>query len=1150
MSLPRLLIGILMSLLCYTIQAQESSLRQQTFKATLDTLKLDTLSIYPYSFKIICSEKILPREDYYLDHSAARFKLHKKCGDSITVEYRVLPFDLSKEYSRRNSNIIFRQGLPDERDKFRIENTYSVEDVFGGSSLNKSGSISRGVSFGNNQDIGINSTLNLELSGEIAPNLKLLASVSDDNLPIQPDGNTSKLQEFDQVFIQIYNDRLKLVAGDFWIYRPKGYFMNYKKRAQGLNINYQWGKDSLNVWKTELSGALSRGKFHRQIIQGVEGNQGPYRLRGAENEPFIIILAGTERVYIDGRLLERGQEMDYTINYNTSELVFTSRNLITKDSRIVVEFQYTDQNYARSLVQSSTTYSSEKISFWFNAYSEQDAKNQTLQQELSLSQKQLLSSIGDSLELATTNSIDSVGWFENQVLYKMIDSLGYDSVLVFSVNPDSAFFRATFTYVGPGKGNYIFSNSNALGKVFQWVAPVSGLPQGDYIPSRLIITAQQRRMVSSGARYRLRKNLFIETELAYSGYDKNTFSRIDGEDDSGIANRTKLLGTLPLGKNTDSLHSWELDTKAELEYLDRFFNPIEQYRSVEFDRDWNTRNKGYKGKQLYSTAGVNLKNKSAGNINLEGQFYSIGNDYQGIRAATDGKWNKNGFRARWDGSYLSSSTVEQNEFIRHRAELSKDFKWFKVGYIDDHELNRFKSSSMSLDIGSYQFFDYQFYIANGDSVKNMFKLFYRERYDQFSDSSTLVPAAKARTSGGEFRISELKNQSLNIITAYRELKIIDPSLINLPPENTVTGRIDHEIRVWKNALTWTNFYEVGSGLEQKREFLYIQVNDGQGVYTWIDYNGDGVKDLNEFELAQFVDQASYIRVFTPSSEYQKTYSNELNESVFWRPERIWSNKKGILGVLSRFSNQARIRINRKTNLFNGIEAFNPFASQIRDTNLISSTYNLRNTLFFNRTSSIFSAEYNFQDLRSKTLLASGFDSRANLYHELSFRWNIKRVFSIEAKGQKGTKDSEADYTSGRNYSLAYYFIQPSLIFQPGTSFRVSLDVRYSEKENAPVYGGENAILREIGTTFKYNQAEKGSLQGGIKMVNIAYYGNANSALGFEILEALKPGINYTWNIGYQRSVSRNLQLSIQYNGRRSENSRTIHSGGMELRAFF
>ena len=436
------------------------------------------------------------------------------------------------------------------------------------------------------------------------------------------------------------------------------------------------------------------------------------------------------------------------------------------------------------------------------------------------------------------------------------------------------------------------------------------------------------------------------------------------------------------------------------------------------------------------------------------------------------------------------------------------------------------------------------------SIKNEYKVFYRERYDKRSDSTSLVPIAKARSIGGEINITEWKNQKLSFITSYRELKILDSILAGQTPENTLLGRIEHELRAFKGAITLNTFYEVGSGLELKREFLYIQVNDGQGIYTWIDYNGDGIKDLNEFEIAQFVDQASYIRVFTPSSEYVKTYSNEYNQSIYWRPERIWASKKGFLKFLSRFSDQARGRIQRKTDYFNGAEAFNPFVTSINDTNLISTSSNLRNTLFFNRVSSVFGAEYTYQDITSKTLLASGFDSRSNMYHELSFRWNIRRKFTIKSSAKIGEKTSKADYTSGRDYELEYYFIEPSLIYQPNTKFRVTLDGRVSEKRNHPDLGAERSQVYEVGTSFKFNQVEKGSLQGSFNVIRIVYEGIQNSALGFEMLEGLKPGINYTWNLGYQRSISKNLQLSIQYNGRKSEGNKVIHSGGMEVRAFF
>ena len=263
-----------------------------------------------------------------------------------------------------------------------------------------------------------------------------------------------------------------------------------------------------------------------------------------------------------------------------------------------------------------------------------------------------------------------------------------------------------------------------------------------------------------------------------------------------------------------------------------------------------------------------------------------------------------------------------------------------------------------------------------------------------------------------------------------------------------------------------------------------------------------------------------------------------------------ASKQGFLKVVSRFSNQTRVRIKRKTNIFNGNAAFNPFFSNISDTSLISTASNLRNTLYFNRTSSIFGAQYVFQDVQSKTLLASGFDSRLLKSHEVSIRWNIKKQFTLEAKGSIGDKASAADYTTGRDYTLSFYAVEPSIIYQPSTTFRLTLDGRASQKTNDPSLGGEVSDVLEFGSTFKYNQAEKGSLIGGIKTVIIEYDGDANSALGFEMLEALKPGVNYTWNVGYQRSISRNLQLSIQYNGRKSEGNRIIHSGGMEVRAFF
>ncbi|MCC5922802.1 MAG: hypothetical protein JJT77_03365 [Crocinitomicaceae bacterium] len=1129
----------------FSAHAQESNLHITKIPASSDTILLDSLTIYEPSMQVYCGGRLLAPSNYHFNGVTREFLFKGSCADSLFLLYRVFEIDFSKVYQKKDTSIVFKaQG---KREDFIYRTDAREEDFFGGSSIQKSGSISRGIAFGNSQDLSLNSSLNLQLAGDISEDMKILATITDDNIPIQPDGNTNRLQEFDQVFIQLYGKQYKIIAGDFWLKKPQGHFMNYNKRAQGLFAQYEWEDDNKGKWMVQGAGALSKGKFGRNTIQGVEGNQGPYRLVGNENEPFIIILSGTEQVYLDGKLMERGQEFDYVIDYNTAEVTFTPRHQITRDIRIVIEFQYTDQNYARSLFQSSLTYESEKVDFWINLYSEQDAKNQTIQQDLSPQQRQFLSEIGDSLELARINSIDSIGFTGNQVTYKMIDSLGIDSILVYSVNPDSAHFRAFFTNVGMGNGDYVFDRFTAVGRVFKWVAPINGERQGDHTPSRLIVTPQRNAMVTAGMTYRVSEHFVVTTEVSGTNRDLNTFSSIDNEDNNAFGSNTKLVGTFDLGK--DSIPKWQFITEAEVEYRTASFEPIERYRSVEFDRDWNVRGRGFVGQELLANLSGRFKHTEHGFIAVEGQNFSLGQDYQGNRARFAGDWNKNGYMARWDGSYLNSVAENQNSFLRHISEVSKSFKHFRIGFKDDHEFNQFTQGDTLLNTNSYQWYDWQFYIAENDSAENGFKIFYRERYDKRSDSSVLKTAATARSFGASYNWVTNPYSKLNAMGSYRILNVDEPNLITEQAENTLLGRLDYNLRLWKGAFTANTFYEVGSGLELKREFLYIQVNAGQGVYTWIDYNGDGIKDLNEFEIAQFPDQANYIRVFTPTNEYVRTFSNEFNQSIFWRPERIWANKKGAKKFLSRFSNQSRFRVSRRM-ANQDANAFNPIAREIADTSLLSYNSTIRNTLFFNRTNSVFGADYTFSNLSSKILLANGFDARTNQFNQINLRWNIQRKFTLTNTAEIGRRGSFADYTTGRDFNIFYTKIAPSIIYQPNTTFRVSIDLRLEDKENDPGLGGELAVIRDIGSQFKLNQAEKGSLQGGINMVQINYDGPQNNALAFEMLEALRPGTNFTWNLGYQRSVSKNLQITIQYNARKSEDNPAIHAGGVEVRAFF
>jgi hypothetical protein len=53
-----------------------------------------------------------------------------------------------------------------------------------------------------------------------------------------------------------------------------------------------------------------------------------------------------------------------------------------------------------------------------------------------------------------------------------------------------------------------------------------------------------------------------------------------------------------------------------------------------------------------------------------------------------------------------------------------------------------------------------------------------------------------------------------------------------------------------------------------------------------------------------------------------------------------------------------------------------------------------------------------------------------------------------------------------------------------------------------------------------------------------------------MLEGLLPGNNAVWSVVYQKNLSKTLQMDLSYNGRVSQDSKTIHMAGVQMRAYF
>jgi len=394
------------------------SLQQLKTVKVSDTISIDTLSIQRENFKLrYTNQTEVDTSLYRINYEKAKLYLKSDLlkVDSLTVCYLNYPNFLTKKYQLLNPNLIIPKNTQALKFyKLTQPNFKRTSTLFDG--LSTSGSISRGITVGSNQNSVFNSELDLQLSGKLSENITLKASLQDSNIPIQQGGYSQAIDEFDQIFIELQAKNWGIRAGDIQLTEQKSIFASFTKKLQGLSATATLNGANSQT-KIYGSGALVRGVFNQSIIKGQEGNQGPYKLIGQNGELLVLIVSGSERVYVNGLALKRGENNDYIIDYNAGEIRFNPTYPITADMRINVEYQTTQSNFARIFGYGGATHTSDKLNLQGFVYTENDLRDQTLQQNLSNEQKTVLSQAGDDPEKAISPSAIPDTFGENKTLY-------------------------------------------------------------------------------------------------------------------------------------------------------------------------------------------------------------------------------------------------------------------------------------------------------------------------------------------------------------------------------------------------------------------------------------------------------------------------------------------------------------------------------------------------------------------------------------------------------------------------------------------------------------------------------------------------------------------------------------------------------------
>ncbi len=1147
MSAVRLILFSLLIITALPVTAQLSNLRSKKI-ATNNFIKVDSLSIVPNTFFV----EGFDTSFYMLDWVNATLVFKKKLPvDSVQIIYRVFNQKLNavaKRYSYDSIKNNFIAVAPPVSNK-------PGESFLDFGKLNYNGSFGRSISVGNTQDAVFNSQLNLQLSGYIGDSIQLNAAITDNNIPIQPDGTTQQLNEFDKVLLQFSKKNWELNLGDIDLRQDETYFLKFYKRLQGLSYQQQYNITPNIKGNTLLSGAIAKGKFARNVFDGQEGNQGPYKLQGNNNELFFIVLAGTEKVFLNGVQVQRGDDQDYIINYNTAEIVFTPKQMITKDTRIQVEFEYADRNYLNSMLYINNDFQfGKRFTVNVSAYSNADAKNSPIDQTLDTRQKQFLADLGDSIQNAyyPISGIDTFS--TNKILYKRIDTIysgGHDSIFVYSTNPDSAKYNLNFIEVGANKGNYVPLFNAANGNVYQWTAPVNGVPQGNFEAATFLVTPKTQQVVSTGFTWQVDDKTLLKTEFAFSNYDVNTFSTKDKQNDKGYASKIDITRTMNFKTKNKTL---QLNTNADYEWVDKNFQPVERLRSPEFTRDWGLPILTEAATEQLPSVTLELKDDKANDLLYRFSSYIRSDNFTGIRNEISNHQTISNFELT-DGISLTNSATPTDKgfFLRPNIDIHKTFTSLNnytagASYYLEHneQRNNFADTVTPL---SYAFETITAYIKSDEQKANHWSFNYFTRQDELPSYKSLVQTDRSHNYNFQAELYQNKHHQFRIDATYRQLYVYNTQLIQQTPDNSLLGRAEYAVNEWKGFLTGNVLYETGSGQEQKRSFSYAEVPAGTGQYAWIDYNNDGIQQLNEFELAAFADEAKFIRIYIPTNEYIKANYNQFNYAITLNP-RVFlktTDASSVNKFITRFVLQSSLQIYKKEQS-NGAPAYLPLKGNINDTTLINLNHTFSNTLSFNRYSSAWGIDLGNITTYNKSLLTYGFETTQQNFWSLKARANINKNYTLQFE-QKYIKNSLTTPSfANRNYAITTWSSTPRFIYISGTTFRVETYYQYQLKKNEITFGGEKAVFNSFNVDAKYNTVSNTSLMAGFQFSNINFKGVDNTTVSYIMLEGLLPGQNLLWNISLTKRIINNLEINIEYEGRKPAGTRIINTGTASIRA--
>lgn len=1037
-------------------------------------------------------------------------------GCIFQANYRIIPLQLKQVHRHWTISDSVAPTLQGPRPVVVVSQDTMAQAAFE-DQLRKNGSIFRGITIGSNQGMQLESGLRLNVAGTIVPGVEVTASLTDQNTPIQPEGNTQTLQEIDKVFIHIQAPHVETTLGDLVVTQQSTFFGAYQRKLQGIT-----GSLALPSSNITLTAAATKGEFTGNYFTGEEGNQGPYQLTGSAGQREMIVLAGTEKVWIDGELMTRGEDRDYTIDYTTGQVLFTPKRLITDESRITIDFEYSDQQYQKSVygVSTESNLLNNKLTLTTSFLREADDKNNPLDVTLAEAEIDVLGKAGDDDELAQTSGVQWMGEGKGAYRRQTLDGADYYEY----VGANQGDYYVQFSYVGDDAGDYSYQGYG----IYRYDGP----GQGDYAPIRLLPLATSHQFADMGVTYHASPRVEMGLETAVSDQDLNLFSSADDGDNVGTAySGSLMLKEQPL--QISQLNLGEISLNGNLRSVGNQFRSPGRMGEVEHARKWGAAESqawGEDSQELNVTYTPNSHIQLDSDVGHLTRQSALTSDRQSFTGQIHyGKIKTLQFSSERIASDNATSG-EVSDWLRQSGRLEATWLWLQPGlrYEGEHQKSdadtlregfRFDEWTGSLGLQHGPFEGSVSRAARTHQVYEQFVL-HDDSYSQTDQVSLAV-----RLKNGFSTESQWTYRRRDYTDPEQEDKLTNLSDIKVAyvhPKKTVNAQLHYQFSSSRISQMVTDTLVVGEGLGQYRynEDLDELVPDADG-------------DL----LLRQLQTGEYIPV------------NELESGLDVRFDAARVTKTWIRG----FQTRSRWRVERKDRL-RDFRSVNRHAYQPQwgeDSTIVTGEWSLLQDVEYALPKRSFSCRYRYRQENSENhqLVYEGVLRRLD-EHQIQLKGKLAQQlgYFVEAFHRNESKDYFSRPASNRDILLDQCSLELSYRPKQVLEFALQAKLRLA-RDRAPEPETEvSSLFWKPRMTYAIRQRGQLRLETEIGQVSA---NPENRTLPYEMLSGDQTGQTIRWTCYFSYKLSGHVTATLQYRGRKEPWREGVYqTGTMEVRAFF